>query len=502
MTITRVRYRERQPLRAVDLTAEQAHRIAMRRRHNIGQHDWGIVAGLALATGPNGLWVQPGMAVDGYGRELIVPEPVSLPTSAFDQLGETLDVWLLYGCVAETPLQRGRFACGLGQHSRWREEARLRLTLADTVDPRRPVEVPEADLDFGPQETPPDDPEREWPVYLGRVKRNTVDLANRPYVTLVGDMITAPSGRARMQVGSELAGDRRRFAVSLPDAAGAFVDWLAIDRDGNATVQGNTTLAEGDLIVAEAAPDPACGVEFRPLAAPPQAAAPWQAYRTVVSQDGTPINQLRLEIGHPGDKGDPTRYRLVIGSVDAAGTFTPCLTVRADCTVIVHGNLVPEGQVIEGPIQADPDDPRFAAALLDRWVRGLAGAGAQVDAFYAGELQVELEVRETVGIDRHLNYTVQVSNPGRGTVTSVKVHETLICSEKLVRQEYIGPEILTLDPKGKPERIDRSYGVADDQDLANKQISLTIIALGVGPAGNTVTTSASKTVQIQQPGPS
>ena len=45
MTVTRVRYREQQRLRSSDLQDEQAHRIAIRRRHNIAQHDWGIVRG-------------------------------------------------------------------------------------------------------------------------------------------------------------------------------------------------------------------------------------------------------------------------------------------------------------------------------------------------------------------------------------------------------------------------------------------------------------------------
>src|SRR6185436_14669761 len=102
MTLTRVRFRERQPLRATDLNSEQAYHLALRRWHNVAHHGWGIATGLALVS--EGLLVQPGLAVDGYGRELIVPKPVSLPPEAFDDLETTsIAVWLLYGRVPETP---------------------------------------------------------------------------------------------------------------------------------------------------------------------------------------------------------------------------------------------------------------------------------------------------------------------------------------------------------------------------------------------------------------
>src|SRR5689334_3787102 len=95
----RPRFRERQVLRAADLEAEQAYLIAARRRHNIGQHGWGIVQGLEIKDQPE-LMVQPGMAVDGYGRELIVTSPVTIPVEVFTELGDdALDVWLVYQLV-------------------------------------------------------------------------------------------------------------------------------------------------------------------------------------------------------------------------------------------------------------------------------------------------------------------------------------------------------------------------------------------------------------------
>jgi hypothetical protein len=48
-TESRPRFRERQVVSAAALTREQAHQIAMRRRHLAAAHSWGIVYGLAHA---------------------------------------------------------------------------------------------------------------------------------------------------------------------------------------------------------------------------------------------------------------------------------------------------------------------------------------------------------------------------------------------------------------------------------------------------------------------
>ena len=52
--IERLNYYEGEFLGAVDFEAEQEYHRDMRRRHNLGQHTWGIVAGLDLAQPTNG----------------------------------------------------------------------------------------------------------------------------------------------------------------------------------------------------------------------------------------------------------------------------------------------------------------------------------------------------------------------------------------------------------------------------------------------------------------
>lgn len=89
--ILRLHYYERQYLGAADLEDQQTYLRDMRRRHNIGHHTWGIVTGLDLVCvpvqgDPNkavNFFIQPGMAIDGFGREIIVMAPVPLDPALF-----------------------------------------------------------------------------------------------------------------------------------------------------------------------------------------------------------------------------------------------------------------------------------------------------------------------------------------------------------------------------------------------------------------------------------
>lgn len=73
--ITRPRYFEGQLLSADDFQAEQDYHTGMRRRHSRDLHGRGVVEGLEieLEDGQR-IRVSPGMAIDGYGREIVVPE--------------------------------------------------------------------------------------------------------------------------------------------------------------------------------------------------------------------------------------------------------------------------------------------------------------------------------------------------------------------------------------------------------------------------------------------
>src|SRR6266508_2151786 len=107
-TIERLRYFQRQYLGALDFEDEQEYHRDMRRRHNVGLHTLGIVTGLELeerppitgAAGEIEIWIRAGMAIDGFGRELVVLAPVQLDPDPF-LFGEFataryVEVWLTY----------------------------------------------------------------------------------------------------------------------------------------------------------------------------------------------------------------------------------------------------------------------------------------------------------------------------------------------------------------------------------------------------------------------
>src|SRR5580698_6941999 len=93
--IERLNYYEGEFLGAADFEAEQEYHREMRRRHNVGQHTWGIVSGFDLVQIPNGavdpngglpevdIYVQPGMAVDGFGREIVGLNKMQLTPDLF-----------------------------------------------------------------------------------------------------------------------------------------------------------------------------------------------------------------------------------------------------------------------------------------------------------------------------------------------------------------------------------------------------------------------------------
>jgi hypothetical protein len=494
---SRPRFHERQVLGADELGDEQAYQVAMRRRHLVGSHSWGIVSGLALAAARDRVAVQPGLAVDGFGRALVVARPQLIAPEALEELGgDPVDVWLLYGRVASTPARRGRWDCGPGRHSRWREQPCLRLTAArDPLEPRRPPGVSNTWLEYEPHARAPDGPVPAWPVYLGRAtpgkksggmrRPYRVDLGQRPYAGLVGESVRNPLGSEGLRVG----GDERGAAVRLRDPGGAQTEVLAVDGSGNTTVRADTGLT-GELRIAGIG-NAAGGLSFTPLPAVPEAATPWSAYRVTVPEAGRTLSQLRLEVGHPGDKGDPLRYALGVGAIDDNGDFERGLTVTSGCTVIVGGDLNVEGLLSLGPVGADPDDPRFRGAVLLRWMRGITEASNTLDQAYSAEMSLTgLGVTGDV-ITRLVDLTVTLTNTGAVPIASVRAAVTI----SGLAADPVVSGLLT----DKPIDLEAGESVVlkDSFDLsATAAVSPRAVvgAGGIGPAGNPVSASAEATV--------
>ncbi len=260
--VERVRYHERQFLQADDFTAEQAYHRDMRRRHNLAHHTVGIVTGLELAQRQVGsayeVWLLPGMAIDGYGREILVLAPYRLDGSLFDRFhtDRYLSVWIGYEeSDAELPPQGWQQCDTADAYRRTVETWRLVVEPGDVRDdvvvdgrvlpdtpaqPGDPVLPEDASVPY--QELPDPSAYPLWLLRLGTVHWATTDIGDtdpsrlneeRAYVGAVTAHVLAPGSALTV---------RPRTRAADPDAA----DFAAVE--GRLRVDGRLT-AEKDVHV-------------------------------------------------------------------------------------------------------------------------------------------------------------------------------------------------------------------------------------------------------------
>jgi hypothetical protein len=508
----RARFTEGQFLRAADLAVEQAHRENAARRHRIGGHAWGVIAGLRLVPGRLTVTVTPGLAVDGHGRILVVAAPVELALAG--DAGER-DVWVT-SAPAAADLD--------GRPTEGGEVTTVCLGPAGAVDPYRPAGRPTPDPSsaVGPALWP-------WPVHLGRVTWTTEDVTAsagaRVLAGLRGDVVAAPSGRARLRLGEEPLEQELRFAVDsrqgavtggseAPDGGkppAPLVNRMSLDRDGALSVPGTTRL-RGDVLV-EPTPGMATGshrgIRFGE-AETPHTASPWSFYRTRGAGTGRPVEQFRIEVGSPAPGGDPARNVLVIGAgrrvenPDGAGedddvsVFRPCLSVDAACTVTVSGRLEVRGLLSRSPIRADRADPRFAGAAAERFVQGAVGTANQLDAFYASRLTVAVTPETGEFVPGPVTSTVTVRNVGSVALTGGQIHVVVGLGGQA--QNRTAPLItgVTLAP-GASKSATHTFTIPADTTAT--KLTLSVLAVAVGPASNVVSATANSALTIVKGGP-
>jgi hypothetical protein len=181
--IERLLFYEREYLRSGDFAAEQNYHMEMRRRLNLALHLWGIVDGLEVRKGPltpgvpDQFYVSPGMAIDAYGREIVLFAPYAfseddLRINRISQAGTFL-VWVAYMREPARPPSPGYRVCDLDyQYTRWRESAQILINNTVGKDPATAPGVT-AVLSDDPGAYP-------WPVLLGSVDV-ALDASNRPY---------------------------------------------------------------------------------------------------------------------------------------------------------------------------------------------------------------------------------------------------------------------------------------------------------------------------------
>jgi hypothetical protein len=133
--IERLNYQEFQYLGADDFRDQQIYHRDMLRRHGLGPHTWGIIAGLNVVEQPRtadppfvDLFVMPGVAQDGFGRLTVVFEATKIDPVLFNMFGndQHRELWIAFSEVPLRPATGGFAPCLDGQsYSRVEETFRF-----------------------------------------------------------------------------------------------------------------------------------------------------------------------------------------------------------------------------------------------------------------------------------------------------------------------------------------------------------------------------------------
>ena len=194
MTPERPVFSEGQVLAAADLTTAVDYGRGQAARHDRYLHDWGIAEGLELTATPDssGKYVDvtlgPGVAVDGTGREIVVPTSVPLDTAEFfnvngasPQAGTNYPVLL---CATDTDSPAGSATIGASGSGRQptRTQEGFVLTFGALGDDLTLDEQQAPDVTDGPGPSSG----RPWQILVGFVQWDP-SAQKFTYATQTGD---------------------------------------------------------------------------------------------------------------------------------------------------------------------------------------------------------------------------------------------------------------------------------------------------------------------------
>ena len=259
-----------QVIAAGDLSGTVDHARLRDARHDRYLHDWGIAEGLALTaetiSDPDPdvraveVTLQPGVAVDGTGREVVVPAAIVLQEAMFEAVNGTepdpagpYPVFLAGLDRDPVPTPLAGDACGAtAQPSRVEESYQIifgRLGDERLVGEQRPPAVADG----------PGDGSVPWLILLGYVRwqgghfTEVVPQASgvgRRYAGVRADTVAARSGSltlrpqlAAAEGGPVVTVGARGLAFGLYKADGSVESLLAVSPRGDLTVRG--TIAGG-----------------------------------------------------------------------------------------------------------------------------------------------------------------------------------------------------------------------------------------------------------------
>jgi hypothetical protein len=272
--VIRTVFAEGRILSAADLETLSQIPRGRSERHNRFVHRWGIVTGLTLTAEPsedaNGtvfanVFLEPGLAIDGEGREILVTDRVQLNARRFQlEVGNSIDPTLSYPVFLSSQYRGMTEAtgptdpCGGGTGGARIEEG-FAVSFGDPGDETLPQEPP-------PLSGAPSEPEgsSDWQILLGFVTW-TNDAGNfagidtdaaarhRPFIGINAGIVAGDGNRVQvqprdallpgdtvLQVNQTADGPELCFGTFKSRTA-AIETLLKVDAKGNLTVEGELT---------------------------------------------------------------------------------------------------------------------------------------------------------------------------------------------------------------------------------------------------------------------
>jgi len=340
-SVERLNYYQRQHLGAQDFIDAQNYQRDMRRRHNLGPHLWGIVVGLELVErevegggDAREVIILPGVAVDGYGREIIVFRPIALDPALFLRFGAAnhYSVWIGYE-EENANRDNSAFNCEDDAFNRTVESFRIYVEPDDPQPTAVVVDGDEtgvtnpdlripSDLSVPYQELPQDDMDF-WLIPLGEVRWDGgqfVEAAagrltlGRQYAGLVGADLFAPAAALTIR--------DRYTALPMADTDAG----VAVGLEGSLQVERDIT-AKDDVHVDGGM------IDFRLEDGLEEGLFHVQR----VASEAVAGSDLRVKIGDDSDGEN----RFAIVSEDEEDRFT----VQDDGTTNINGNTTVDGDL-------------------------------------------------------------------------------------------------------------------------------------------------------------
>jgi hypothetical protein len=218
--IERPLFYENQILGASDLTAAVEYSRSQQARHERSLHLWGIASGLELTGNDKqtaqgvayqDITLSPGIAIDGTGREIVIPEAERLSEDLFDQLNVAIadaDAWYPVFLIGrDEPAPQPAFAVGACHNAQ-----PTRRVEGYDISFGRPGD--ELDLDTQQASDVTEGPgSGEWKTLLGFVQwdtsikhftavRDASGGIERRYAGVQADVVAARSGRLALRTRS------------------------------------------------------------------------------------------------------------------------------------------------------------------------------------------------------------------------------------------------------------------------------------------------------------